>query len=123
MCKSAATTTSEDKKENVESNNYGLVNLSSSSMATMDLGEILLVVLLSVVGPGLLWYVVKKRQQQQLQELRDAVNQTVAYHPQGESLTYPHRRMLPLEFAGSGSATTSQPAPSAPTRSLWEQCR
>ena len=50
MCKSAATTTSEDKKENVESNNYGLVNLSSSSMATMDLGEILLVVLLSMIG-------------------------------------------------------------------------
>ena len=52
MCKSAATTTSEDKKENVESNNYGLVNSSSSSMATMDLGEIPLVVLLSVVGFG-----------------------------------------------------------------------
>ena len=54
MCKSAATTTSEDKKENVESNNYGLLNLSSSSMATMDLGEILLVVLLIVVGLGVL---------------------------------------------------------------------
>ena len=51
MCKSAATT-SEDEKENVESNNYGLVNSSSSSMATMDLGEIPLVVLLSVVGFG-----------------------------------------------------------------------
>ena len=50
MCKSAATTTSEDEKENVESNNYGLVNSSSSSMATMDLGEIPLVVFLSVVG-------------------------------------------------------------------------
>ena len=60
-----------------------------------------------------------------VQELRDAVNQTVAYRPQGESLTYPHSRILPLEFAGSGSATTSQPAPSAPTPShtgLWEQC-
>ena len=49
MCKSGtATTTSEDKKESVESNNYGLPNLSSSSMATMDLGEILIMVLLSV---------------------------------------------------------------------------
>ena len=121
MCKSAATTASEDKKEKVESNNYGLLNLSSSSMATMDLGEILLVVLLIVVGLGVLWYVCKKRRQQQLQELRDAVNQSVAYRPQGESVTYPQRRMLPLEFAGSSS--TSQPAPSAPTQSLWEQCR
>ena len=122
MCKSAATTTSEDKKESVESNNYGLLNLSSSSMATMDLGEILLVVLLIVVGLCVLWYVCKKRRQRQLQELRDAV----AYRPEGGSITYPHRRILPIEFAGSGSATTSQPAPSAPTPShpgLWEQCR
>ena len=121
MCKSAATTTSEDKKEDVESNNYGLVNLSSSSMATMDLGEILLVVLLSVIGLGLLWYMCKKRQQQQLQELRDAVGQTVAYCPQGESITYPQRRILPLEVAGS--ATTVQTVPSAPTQSLWKKCR
>ena len=121
MCKSAATTASEDKKEKVESNNYGLLNLSSSSMATMDLGEILLVVLLIVVGLGVLWYVCKKRRQQQLQEMRDAVNQSVAYRAQGESVTYPQRRMLPLEFAGTSS--TSQPTPSAPTQGLWEQCR
>ena len=123
MCKSGtATTTSEDKKESVESNNYGLLNLSSSSMATLDLGEILLIVLLIVVGLCVLWYVCKKRRQRQLQELRDAV----AYRPEGGSITYPHRRILPIEFAGSGSATTSQPAPSAPTPShpgLWEQCR
>ena len=87
----------------------------------MDLGEILLVVHLIVVGLGVLWYVCKKRRQQQLQELRDAVNQTVAYRPQGESVTYPQRRVLPLEVAGS--ATTSQTVPSAPTQSLWEQCR
>ena len=79
MCKSAATTTSEDKKENVESNNYG-----------------------------------------QLQELRDALSQTVAYCPQEESITYPQRRMLPLEVARS--ATTVQTVPSAPTQSLWEKC-
>merc|ERR1712215_20970 len=85
------------------------------------LGEMLLVVLLSVIGLGLLWYMCKKRQQQQLQELCDAVSQTVAYCPQGESITYPQRRMLPLEVAGS--ATTVQTVPSAPTQSLWEKCR
>ena len=121
MCKSAATTTSEDNKQDVEANNYGLVNLSSSSMATMDLEEILLVVLLSMIGLGLLWYMCKKRQQQQLQELRDAVGQTVAYCSQGESITYPQRRILPLETAGS--ATTGQAVPSAPNQSLWEKCR
>ena len=122
MCKSGTAKTSEDKQEKVESNNYGLLNLSSSSMATPDLGEILLMVLLIVVGLCVLWYVCKKRRQRQLQELRDAV----AYRPEGGSISYPHRRILPIEFAGSGSATTSQPAPSAPTPShtgLWEQCR
>ena len=60
MCKSAASIPPEDKKEKVESNNYGLLNLSSSSMATMDLGEILLIILLVVVGLGALWYMCKK---------------------------------------------------------------
>ena len=120
MCKSAASTASEDKKENVESNNYNLLNLSSSSMATMDLGEILLVILLVVVGLGVLWYVCKKRRQQQLQEMRDALNQSVAYRAQGESVTYPQRRVLPLECAGTSS--TTQPTLAAP-QGLWEQCR
>ena len=66
MGNSATSTASEDNKQDVEANNYGLVNLSSSSMATMDLGEILLVVLLSVIGLGLLGYI------------RDAVGLTVS---------------------------------------------
>ena len=126
MCKSGTATTSEDKQEKVETSNYGLLNLSSSSMATPDLGEILLIVLLIVVGLLVLWYVCKKRRQRQLQDLREAV----AYRPEGGTISYPHRRILPIEFAGSG--TTSQPsvhtsaAPSAPTPThpgLWEQCR
>ena len=120
MCKSGTATKSEDKQ--VETSNYELLNLSSSSMATPDLGEILLIVLLIVVGLLVLWYVCKKRRQRQLQDLREAV----AYRPEGGTISYPHRRILPIEFAGSGSGTTSQPAPSAPTPShpgLWEQCR
>ena len=114
MCKSGTATTSEDKQEKVETSNYGLLNLSSSSMATPDLGEILLIVLLIVVGLLVLWYVCKKRRQRQLQDLREAV----AYRPEGGTISYPHRRILPIEFAGSG--TTTQPsvhtsAQSAPT--------
>ena len=122
MCKSGTATSSEDKQEKVETSNYGLLNLSSSSMATPDLGEILLIVLLIVVGLLVLWYVCKKRRQRQLQDLREAV----AYRPEGGTISYPHRRILPIEFVGSGSGTTSQPAPSAPTPThpgLWEQCR
>ena len=125
MCKSGTATSSEDKQEKVETSNYGLLNLSSSSMATPDLGEILLIVLLIVVGLLILWYVCKKRRQRRLQDLREAV----AYRPEGGTISYPHRRILPIEFAGSG--TTTQPsvhasASSAPTPThpgLWEQCR
>ena len=119
MCKSGTATSSEDKQEKVETSNYGLLNLSSSSMATPDLGEILLIVLLIVVGLLVLWYVCKKRRQRQLQDLREAV----AYRPEGGTISYPHRRILPIEFAGPGSGTTSQPATSAPTPThtgLWE---
>ena len=92
-------------------------------MATPDLGEILLIVLLIVVGLLILWYVCKKRRQRRLQDLREAV----AYRPEWGTISYPHRRILPIEFAGSG--TTTQPSvrtssPSAPTPpGLWEQCR
>ena len=120
MCKSAASLPKADKKEKVESNNYGLLDLSSSSMSSMDLGEILLIILLVIVGLGALWYICKKRRQQQLREMRDAVNQSVAYRAQGESVTYPQRRVLPLECAGN--SPTTQPTPTAP-QGLWEQCR
>ena len=76
MGKSAA----EDKIGSVASND-GLVNLSSSSMATMDLGEIPLAVLLSVIGFGLLWYKCKKCRQQQLQDLQATTVQTIPSAP------------------------------------------
>ena len=41
MCKSSTASTSDDGQEKVETSNYGLLNLSSSSMSTPDLGEIL----------------------------------------------------------------------------------
>ena len=120
MCKSAASIPSADKKEKVESNNYGLLNLSSSSMSSMDLGEILLIILLVIVALGVLWYICKKRRQQQLREMREAVNQSVAYRAQGESVSYPQRRVLPLEYAENSPTTKS--TPTAP-QGLWEQCR
>ena len=112
MANSATSTASEDNKQDVEACNHGLVNLNSSSMATMNLGKISLVVLLSVIGLGLLGYRYKKR---------DAVALTVAYCSQRESITHPQRKILPLET--TGSATTVQAFPSSPNQGLWEKCR
>ena len=120
MCKSAASLPKPEKREKVESTNYGLLNLSSSSMASVDLGEILLIILLVVVALGVFWYICKKRRQQQLREMREAVNQSVAYRAQGESVTYPSRRGLSLEYAENSS--TAKPNPTAP-QGLWDQCR
>ena len=120
MCKSAASLPKPEKREKVESTNYGLLNLSNSSMASVDLGEILLIILLVVVAIGVFWYICKKRRQQQLREMREAVNQSVAYRAQGESVTYPTRRGLSLEYAENSS--TAKPNPTAP-QGLWDQCR
>ena len=60
MCKSSAPSTSDDGQENVETSNYGLLNLSSSSMSRIDLGEILMIVLLILIVSMAVWYVCKK---------------------------------------------------------------
>ena len=123
MCKSSTASTSDDGQEKVETSNYGLLNLSSSSVSRLDFGEILMILLLILIVSMPVWYVCKKRRQRRLQDLREAV----AYRPERGTISYPHRRVLPIEFAGTG--TTTQPSvhtssPSAPTPpGLWEQCR
>ena len=121
MCKSSEVSTSDDGQEKVENSNYGLVNLSASSMSKLDLGEILMIILLILAVSMAVWYVCKKRRQRRLRDLREAV----AYRPAGETINYPHRRALPIEFAGTTAQPSAQPSsqPSAPTPGLWEQCR
>ena len=78
MCKSSQET-SDNGQEKVENANYGLVNFSDSSMGRIDLGEILMIILLSFAVIMLVWYFCKKRRQQRLRDLREAV----AYRPAG----------------------------------------
>ena len=115
MCKSSQET-SENGQETVENANYGLVNFSESGLGRMDLGEILMIILLSMAIILLLWYYCKKKRQRRPHELREAV----AYRPAGETINYPHRSALPIQFAGT---TAQQEPPSAPTPGLWDQCR
>ena len=60
MCKSSEVSTSDDGQEKVENSNYGLVNLSASSMSKLDLGEILMIILLILAVSMAVWYVCKK---------------------------------------------------------------
>ena len=130
MCKSQTETTETDKSETVENSNYGLLNISEVGLGTMGLGEILMIILqLIVLGMALVYYC-KKKKQQRLRELDNAMRNGLAYRP-ANSEVYPHRSAIPLpmvQFSTPGQRTVSlQQEPSAPAhlpaQGLWEQCR
>ena len=91
----ATSTTSQDNKQDVEMCNYGLVIWNSALVAFMDLGEIPLVILPSVIGFGLWRYV------------DGAVNL---------------KRTIWL-YGTTVSATTAQAFPNSPSQVLWEKWR
>ena len=100
MCKSQETT--EKGQETVENSNYGLLNISESGLGTMGLGEIFMLILLSMAIILLVLYYCKKKKQQRLRELNNAL--AVAYRPAGEAINYPHRSALPIQFSGQRTA-------------------
>ena len=91
----ATSTTSQDNKQDVEMCNYGLVIWNSALVVFMDLGEIPLVILPSVIGFGLWRYV------------DGAVNL---------------KRTIWL-YGTTVSATTAQAFPNSPSQVLWEKWR
>ena len=128
MCKSKQTES--DKSETVENSNYGLLNISEAGLGTMGLVEILVIILLLMVLGMALVYYCKKKKQQRLRELDNAMRNGLAYRP-ANSEVYPHRSAIPLpmvQFSTPGQRTVSlQQEPSAPAHApaqgLWEQCR
>ena len=128
MCKSKQTET--DKSETIENSNYGLLNISEAGLGTMGLVEILVIILLLMVLGMALVYYCKKKKQQRLRELNDAMRNGLAYRPANSEI-YPHRSVVPLpmvQFSTPGNRTVSlQQEPSAPAQTpaqgLWEQCR
>ena len=128
MCKSKQTES--DKSETVENSNYGLLNISEAGLGTMGLGEILMIILLLIVLGMALVYYCKKKKQQRLRELDNAMRNGLAYRPANSEI-YPHKSVVPLstvQFSTPGNRTVSlQQDPSAsaqtPTQGLWEQCR
>ena len=119
MCKSQET--SKKGQETVENANYGLVNFSESGLGRMGLGEILMIILLSMAIILLGWYYCKNKKQRRLRELNNAL--AVAYRPAGEAINYPHRSALPIQFSGQGTAQQEPPSAPLSTPGLWDQCR
>ena len=128
MCKSKQTET--DKSETIETSNYGLLNFSEAGLGTMGLGEILMIILLLIVLSMALVNYCKKKKQQRLRELDNAMRNGLAYRPANSEIN-PHRSAIPLpmvQFSTPGQRTVSlQQEPSAPAHApaqgLWEQCR
>ena len=125
MCKSK-----QKETETVENSNYGLLNISEAGIGKMGLGEILLIILLLMVLGMTLVYYCKRKKQQRLRELDNAMRNGLAYRPANSEI-YPHRQAIPLpivQFSTPGQRTVSlQQEPSAPAHApaqgLWEQCR
>ena len=91
MCKSK----SPKESETVENSNYGLLNISEAGIAKMGLGEILLIILLLMVLGLTLVYYCKRKKQQRLRELDNAMRNGLAYRPANSEI-YPHRSAIPL---------------------------
>ena len=91
----ATSTTSQDNKQDVVMWKHGLVIWNSTWAAFMDLGEIPLVILPSVIGFGLWGY------------MSGAVDL---------------KRTIWL-YGTTGSVTTAQAFPSSPSQVLWEKWR
>ena len=128
MCKSKQTET--DKSETIENSNYGLLNISEAGLGTMGLGKILMIILLLMVLGMALVYYCKRKKQQRLRELDNAMRNGLAYRPANSEI-YPHRQAIPLpivQFSTPGQRTVSlQQEPSAPlhapAQGFLEQCR
>ena len=104
MCKSK-----QKETETVENFNYGLLNISEAGIGKMGLGKILMIVLLLIVLGMVLVYYCKRKKQQRLRELDNAMRNGLAYRP-ANSEVYPHRQAIPLtivQFSTPGQWTVS----------------
>ena len=90
MCKSK-----QQETETVDNTNYGLLNISEAGLGTMGLGKILMIILLLKVLGMVLVYYCKKKKQQRLRELDNAMRNGLAYRPANSEI-YPHRSAVSL---------------------------
>ena len=115
-----------DDSKNIETSNYGIINLSEDNLGTMGIVEIMAIILLIMAIIMTCQYCVKKKKQRRMRDLNSALKEglnTASYRPGS---------MPVVQFQTPGSRVVSmQEPPSAPaqpvqppaTLGLWEQCR
>ena len=129
MCKKKVAEVDESK--NIETSNYGIINLSEDNLGTMGIVEIVAVILLIMAIIMTCQYCVKKKKQRRMRDLNSALKEGLSA---SASASYRPGSLPVVQFQNPGSRVVSmQEIPSAPAQhstqpapaplGLWEQCR
>ena len=121
-----------DNSQNLETSNYGLINLEDNSLGTMGALEIVSVILLILGIIMTCHYCNQKRKKSRMRDLNNALkegisaNTSVAYRAGVPVVSFeqPGTRVVAMQ-AAVPSAPAQLPTPPNPTPQLglWEQCR
>ena len=131
MCKKKVTVPGVDNSKNLETSNYGLINLEENNLGTMGIVEIVAVILLIMAIIMTCQYCIKKKKQRRMRDLNSALREGLS---SSTSASYRPGSLPVVQFENPGSRVVSMQAiPSAPAQhstqpapaplGLWEQCR
>ena len=129
MCKKKVAEVDESK--NIETSNYGIINLDENNLGTMGIVEIVAVILLIMAIIMTCQYCIKKKKQRRMRDLNSALREGLSA---STSASYRPGSLPVVQFENPGTRVVSMQAiPSAPAQhptqpapaqlGLWEQCR
>ena len=131
MCKKQVPVPEVDNSKNLETSNYGLINLEENNLGTMGILEVVSVILLVLAVIMTCHYCNRKRKQTRMRDLNNALKEglsastSVAYRPGSLPVVQfenPGTRVVSMQAIPSAPA--QHPTQPAPTQlGLWEQCR
>ena len=117
-----------DDSKNIETSNYGIINLSEDNLGTMGIVEIVAIILLIMAIVMTCQYCVKKKKQRRMRDLNSALKEglnTASYRPGSMPVVQfqtPGSRVVSMQELPSAPAQHPAQPPPAPL-GLWEQCR
>ena len=119
-----------DNSQNLETSNFGLINLEENSLGSMGAFEIVSVILLILGIIMTCHYCNQKRKKSRMRDLTNALkegisaNTSVSYRAGVPVVTFeqPGSRMVTMQQAAVPSAPVQLQPPNQ-TPGLWEQCR
>ena len=120
-----------DNSKNLETSNYGLINLEENNLGTMGILEVVSVILLMLDIIMTCQYCMRKKKQNRLRDLNSALKEGLSANT---SVAYRSGNFPVVQFENPGTRVVSmQAVPSAPAQhptqpapaqlGLWEQCR